>query len=91
MFLGKHVDIKTYNQAQKIVEYRNRLRNNPGNDPNHKANSDPGANGEEAVAVHLVRSAEDAHIDLFASNMSQHNSGKDSLLMLACKTRVWEI
>lgn len=83
MFLDKRVDAKTYNQAQEIIEYRNRLCNDPGDDPNHQANSNPGTNGDEAVAVHLVRSTENAHVDLFASNMSQHDTRKNGLCALA--------
>jgi hypothetical protein len=70
---------QTYNKTQQVIEHRNRLRHDPGNDPDTNANGDPGSDGEQTAVVHLVGTAEDADVDVFACNVAKDDARKNSL------------
>lgn len=74
---------KTYDQTEQIIEHRDGLCNDPGNNPDTEADGNPGSNGEEASAMHLVGSTEDAHVNVFARNMTQDDTGKNSLCFIS--------
>lgn len=71
--------MSTYNQTQQIVEDRNRLRHNPRHHPDKKANGHPRSDGRQVSAVHLIGSTEESHVDILASNVSEHDTGENSL------------
>lgn len=70
---------KRANETQQIIENGNRLSNNPRHDPHANTNSNPRSDREEATAVHLIGSTEKSHVDVFACNVTQHDTGKNSL------------
>ena len=69
----------THNQTQQIVENRDRLCDDPGDDPDANADCDPGPNGQKAATVHLVGTAEHAHVDVLAGDVTQHNTRENRL------------
>lgn len=73
----------TYDETQQVIENGDWLGNNPRDNPHANADGHPGADREEATAVHLIGSTEKAHVDVFACNVAQHDTWKNSLFKLA--------
>lgn len=71
-----------YNQTQQIIEYWDRLGDDPRNGPGSEANCDPGTSGQQTPLVHVVRTlaAEDSDVDILAGNMAEDDTGDDDLL-----------
>lgn len=75
----------SYNQTQKVVEDRNGLRNDPGDDPNGQCDANPRSNSQSTPLVHVMRpiAAENADVDIFARNMAEDDSGDDNLVTIS--------
>lgn len=73
----------TYDKTQQVVEDGNRFSDNPRDNPNTDTDSDPGSNGEEATAVHLVRAAEHTHVDVLAGDVAQDDAGENDLYFIS--------
>jgi hypothetical protein len=61
---------RTYDQTQQIVENRNRLGDNPRDNPDGKDECNPGPDRDQIALLHPGRPAEEAHVDVFASDMA---------------------
>ena len=65
---------KTYNQTQKITKNRNRLCNDPCNDPIPQSQSNPSTGPKQTALMHDIRSPENPNIDILDSHMAQNNT-----------------
>lgn len=69
----------TYNETEQVIEHGDRFRDNPWDDPDADTDGNPGSNGKEASAVHLVGTTEKADVDVLARNVTQDNTGENDL------------
>jgi len=65
---------QTHNQTQQVIKHGDRLRHDPGDDPNTNTNGDPGPDRQETSVMHLVGATEDAHVDVFAGNVAKYDT-----------------
>lgn len=72
----------TYNQAEKVTEDRNSFGDDPGEDPQTRGNTDPGADGDPVALVHAVSATENTDIDVFEGDVAVDDTGDDDLVLL---------
>lgn len=70
----------THDQTQEVVEHRDRLSNDPRDNPQHQADEKPGSRGDQILLVHAVGFAEESHVDILCSNVAVDNSTDDNLV-----------
>lgn len=70
----------TYDKTEQLVEDRDRLSNDPGNNPDTERNANPASNGEEAVLVHVNSATEDTDVNVLAGDMAEDNTSNNNLL-----------
>lgn len=71
----------SYNQTEQLIEDRDGLGNDPGNEPHTESESHPRSNGQEASLMHVVRAlaTEDANVDVLAGNVAEDDTRNDNL------------
>lgn len=70
---------KRRNQTQQIIENRNRLGDNPRQDPDCESNSHPGSCGDQIARVHAIAVAEETDVDVFTGDVAVDYTGGDDL------------
>lgn len=83
-----HSCSKTYDKTEQVAEDRDRVRNDPGNDPAGQADGNPRANRHEIPAMHAVCSAEDSDVDVLEANVAVDHAGANNLGLISCKFRI---
>lgn len=69
----------TYNQAQQIVENRNRFGDDPRKRPQNQRNQHPRSNRHESALVHAVGPPEQTDVDVLASHMTIDHASDNNL------------
>lgn len=73
-----------HHQAKKIAKHRNRLGDDPSDNPERQSDPDPGSHSRKIPLVYAIGASKDTGVDGFAGDVAADDAGDDDL-----KNRQW--